>query len=99
MGGCTTPRARGGRWGGGGGGGGGGRPGGGLRGGPPSAGADPGPACYGRGGTEPTVTDANLVLGHLSADVPLAGDVALDPAAGRGGAAALGGGRWRADGG
>ena len=38
----------------------------------------PGPACYGRGGTEPTVTDANLVLGHLSADVPLAGDVELD---------------------
>jgi N-methylhydantoinase A len=49
-----------------------------LRVGPHSAGAEPGPACYGRGGTEPTVTDANLVLGHLSADVPLAGDVALD---------------------
>lgn len=40
-------------------------PGGGLRIGPKSAGADPGPACYGRGGTEPTVTDANLVLGRL----------------------------------
>jgi len=53
-------------------------PGGALRVGPRSAGADPGPACYGRGGTEPTVTDANLVLGHLSADVPLAGDVELD---------------------
>jgi N-methylhydantoinase A len=53
-------------------------PGGALRVGPRSAGAEPGPACYGRGGTEPTVTDANLVLGHLSADVPLAGDVALD---------------------
>jgi N-methylhydantoinase A len=53
-------------------------PGGALRVGPRSAGADPGPACYGRGGTEPTVTDANLVLGHLSADVPLAGDVDLD---------------------
>ncbi len=36
-----------------------------LRVGPMSAGADPGPACYGRGGTEPTVTDAHLVLGHL----------------------------------
>ncbi len=53
-------------------------PGGALRVGPQSAGAEPGPACYGRGGTEPTVTDANLVLGHLSADAPLAGDVALD---------------------
>ena len=49
-----------------------------LRVGPHSAGAEPGPACYGRGGTEPTVTDANLVLGHLSADAPLAGDVVLD---------------------
>ena len=53
-------------------------PGGALRVGPRSAGAEPGPACYGRGGTEPTVTDANLVLGHLSADVPLAGDIELD---------------------
>ena len=53
-------------------------PGGALRVGPRSAGADPGPACYGRGGTEPTVTDANLVLGYLSADAPLAGGVALD---------------------
>ncbi|MCE4606851.1 MAG: hydantoinase/oxoprolinase family protein, partial [Desulfurococcales archaeon] len=40
-------------------------PGGGLRVGPISAGADPGPACYGRGGVEPTITDANLVLGRL----------------------------------
>ena len=56
-------------------------PGGALRVGPRSAGADPGPASYGRGGTEPTVTDANLVLGHLSADVPLAGDVELDAGA------------------
>ena len=39
-----------------------------LRVGPRSAGADPGPACYGRGGTEPTVTDANLLLGYLSPD-------------------------------
>jgi N-methylhydantoinase A/oxoprolinase/acetone carboxylase beta subunit len=53
-------------------------PGGALRVGPRSAGAEPGPACYGRGGAEPTVTDANLVLGYLSADVPLAGDVELD---------------------
>jgi N-methylhydantoinase A len=53
-------------------------PGGALRVGPRSAGADPGPACYGRGGTEPTVTDANLVLGRLSADSPLAGGVTLD---------------------
>jgi N-methylhydantoinase A len=53
-------------------------PGGALRVGPRSAGADPGPACYGRGGTEPTVTDANLVLGYLSTDAPLAGGVELD---------------------
>ncbi len=53
-------------------------PGGALRVGPRSAGADPGPACYGRGGAEPTVTDANLVLGYLSGDAPLAGGVALD---------------------
>ncbi|HET8977393.1 MAG TPA: hydantoinase/oxoprolinase family protein [Solirubrobacteraceae bacterium] len=56
-------------------------PGGALRVGPQSAGADPGPACYGRGGREPTVTDANLVLGYLSADAPLAGGVSLDRAA------------------
>ncbi len=49
-----------------------------LRVGPRSAGADPGPACYGRGGTEPTVTDANLVLGYLSSDAPLGGGVELD---------------------
>ena len=49
-----------------------------LRVGPQSAGAVPGPACYGRGGTEPTVTDAHLLLGHLDPDVPLAGDVRLD---------------------
>jgi N-methylhydantoinase A len=46
--------------------------------GPRSAGADPGPACYGRGGEEPTVTDANLLLGYLDAGSPLAGDVELD---------------------
>jgi N-methylhydantoinase A/oxoprolinase/acetone carboxylase beta subunit len=52
-----------------------------LRVGPRSAGADPGPACYGRGGVEPTVTDANVVLGHLAVQRPLAGGVRLDAAA------------------
>lgn len=47
--------------------------------GPRSAGALPGPACYGRGGEEPTVTDADLVLGYLSAGAPLAaGELTLD---------------------
>jgi N-methylhydantoinase A len=54
-----------------------------LRVGPQSAGADPGPACYGRGGERPTVTDADLVLGWLDADSPLAGDVRLDREAAR----------------
>ncbi len=49
-----------------------------LRVGPESAGADPGPACYGRG-IRPTVTDANLVLGRLDPDTPLAGGVRLHP--------------------
>jgi N-methylhydantoinase A len=49
-----------------------------LRVGPQSAGAEPGPACYGRGGKKPTVTDANLLLGRLAADSTLAGDVKLD---------------------
>jgi N-methylhydantoinase A len=49
-----------------------------LRVGPQSAGADPGPAAYGRGGERPTVTDANLLLGYLDADSPLAGGVRLD---------------------
>ncbi len=52
-----------------------------LRVGPRSAGADPGPACYGRGGTLPTVTDANLVLGRLDHRVELAGGLRLDPKA------------------
>jgi N-methylhydantoinase A len=47
--------------------------------GPESAGADPGPACYGRGGTEPTVTDANLFLGRLSPKGLLGGQMSLDP--------------------
>ena len=52
-----------------------------LRVGPESAGADPGPACYRRGGTEPTVTDANAVLGRLAPEFLLAGDYELDFAA------------------
>jgi len=52
-----------------------------LRVGPRSAGAEPGPACYGRGGTEPTVTDACLVLGWLDPAYPLADSVQLDRAA------------------
>ncbi len=52
-------------------------PGGALRVGPRSAGAEPGPACYGRGGEQPTVTDANLALGYLAADSRLAGGVEL----------------------
>jgi len=47
--------------------------------GPHSAGADPGPAAYGRGGSEPTVTDANLVLGRLDPDNFLGGAMRLDP--------------------
>jgi N-methylhydantoinase A/oxoprolinase/acetone carboxylase beta subunit len=54
-----------------------------LRVGPHSAGADPGPACYGRGGDLPTVTDANLVLGRLDARVPLPGGLRLDVRAAR----------------
>ncbi|QKG93892.1 hydantoinase/oxoprolinase family protein [Halorubrum salinarum] len=54
-----------------------------LRIGPRSAGADPGPACYGKGGTEPTVTDADLVLGYVGADTDLGGDLSLDAAAAR----------------
>jgi N-methylhydantoinase A len=52
-----------------------------VRVGPESAGADPGPACYGRGGTKPTVTDANLLLGRLPAT--LAGGIELDAGAAR----------------
>ena len=51
--------------------------------GPESAGADPGPACYGRGGTLPTVTDANLVLGRLDPEGFLGGRMQLDTAAAR----------------
>ncbi len=52
-----------------------------LRVGPQSAGASPGPACYGLGGTETTVSDANLVLGRMIADRFLGGKLQLDPAA------------------
>ncbi|MDE0230893.1 MAG: hydantoinase/oxoprolinase family protein [bacterium] len=51
---------------------------GGLRVGPESAGARPGPACYGRGGTQPTVTDANLALGRIDPDFFLGGNLTLD---------------------
>lgn len=53
-----------------------------LRVGPGSAGADPGPACYGRG-SEPTTTDADLVLGYVPHDYFLGGDIVLDPQASR----------------
>lgn len=46
--------------------------------GPQSAGADPGPVCYNRGGTEPTVTDADLVLGYINAEYFLGGDMIVD---------------------
>ncbi len=62
-----------------------------LRVGPRSAGAEPGPACYGRGGGEPTVTDANLLLGHLAADSRLAGGIALDAEAAEAAIGALAG--------
>ena len=58
-------------------------PGGLLRVGPRSAGADPGPACYGRGGTEPTITDAAVVLGWIDPDYFLGGRLPLDAAAAR----------------
>jgi N-methylhydantoinase A/oxoprolinase/acetone carboxylase beta subunit len=52
-----------------------------LKVGPQSAGAEPGPACYGRGGTEPTVTDTNVVLGYLDPAYFLGGAMRLDAAA------------------
>jgi len=66
-----------------------------LRVGPESAGAEPGPVCYGRGGTAPTVTDAHLVLGRLAAEHVLGGDAPLDmaPEAAHEAVAALG---WEA---
>lgn len=61
-----------------------------LRVGPRSAGAEPGPACYGKGGIEPTVTDANVVLGRLDPAFFLGGEVSLDSAAAQSAVAALG---------
>lgn len=52
-----------------------------LKVGPHSAGADPGPVCYGKGGKDPTVTDANLVLGRLNPDYFLGGAMPVDPKA------------------
>ncbi|HXG52323.1 MAG TPA: hydantoinase/oxoprolinase family protein [candidate division Zixibacteria bacterium] len=61
-----------------------------LKVGPESAGADPGPVCYGRGGTEPTVTDADLILGYLDAGYFLGGRMALDHEGARAALARLG---------
>src|SRR6266699_1902315 len=61
-----------------------------LKVGPESAGAVPGPACYGRGGDRPTVTDACLVLGWLDAASPLADELRLDPALAERAVASLG---------
>ena len=55
-----------------------------LRVGPKSAGADPGPACYAHGGTEPTVTDCNLLLGYLDNQSLLGGELPIDHAAATG---------------
>ncbi len=63
---------------------------GGLRVGPESAGADPGPACYGRGGTQPTVTDANVVLGRVDPSNFAGGSMTLDAGAAREAVAGLG---------
>ncbi|MDR9430027.1 MAG: hydantoinase/oxoprolinase family protein [Natronomonas sp.] len=49
-----------------------------LRVGPESAGADPGPACYGHGGERPTVTDANVVLGYIGSEAALGGELTID---------------------
>jgi len=54
-----------------------------LRVGPRSSGANPGPACYGRGGTDPTVTDANVVLGYIGGSSALGGELSLDVDAAR----------------
>lgn len=61
-----------------------------LKVGPTSAGAEPGPASYGRGGTEPAVTDADVVLGMLDPDAFLGGDMPLDATAARDAVAAIG---------
>jgi len=61
-----------------------------LKVGPDSAGADPGPACYGRGGTQPTVTDADLLLGYLDPEFFLGGRMNLDLPGARNAVTALG---------
>jgi N-methylhydantoinase A len=61
-----------------------------LRVGPQSAGADPGPACYGRGGIEPAVSDANVIAGYLPDDLALGGKLRLDVGAARAAMARLG---------
>lgn len=61
-----------------------------LRVGPQSAGSEPGPVCYGRGGTDPTVTDANAVLGRIDPDYFLGGTMKLDVAVARGAIEQLG---------
>jgi N-methylhydantoinase A len=65
-------------------------PGGGFHVGPQSAGADPGPVCYSREGTEPTVTDASVVLGYLNPDYFVGGTMSLDPDAAHRALTALG---------
>jgi N-methylhydantoinase A len=63
---------------------------GGIQVGPRSAGAEPGPVCYDRGGSEPTVTDANLVLGYISPTALVGGDLKLNPARAEAAIGALG---------
>ena len=60
-----------------------------LKVGPDSAGSEPGPACYGQGGVQPTVTDANLLLGYLNADYFAGGTIAIDLPAARAAIGAL----------
>jgi N-methylhydantoinase A len=66
-------------------------PSGGLRVGPESAGAEPGPACYGRGGTIPTVTDASVVMGYLNPEFFAGGEMRLDAEAARSAVAEMAG--------
>ena len=66
-----------------------------LKVGPESSGADPGPACYGRGGTQPAVTDADVLLGLLDPDYFLGGDMPLDVAAATAALAPIAGRRAR----
>ena len=63
-----------------------------LKVGPESAGSEPGPACYGRGGDDVTVTDANLVLGYLNPDYFAGGTIAIDPTLSRAAFSSLAGG-------